>query len=231
LDNSLKFKTLNFKNLIILIALFQISAAFSQIDTSKTAGKLIVTEKIEKENSPEKKGKLKPEKTDSGQQKPKRYYNPGTATWLAVACPGAGQIYNRRYWKLPIVYAGLGAALYFLIDNQREMIIARDSYRYLYYEQDPANTAPNPYKFDSKYNGFGGSQIVSYREYYRRNRDIAVVATVAVYALSIVDAVVDAHLRGFDISDNLTLKVKPDIRFNNSPGIYQTGIALSLSIK
>lgn len=222
---------MNFKFLIILIALLPCVAAIGQTDSAKTIGKLTVIEEIGKSKSVEKKAKTKTEKSDSGQQKHKRYYNPGTATWLAVACPGAGQIYNRRYWKLPIVYAGLGAALYFLIDNQREMIIARDSYRYLYYEQDPTNTDPNPYTFDSKYSGFGGSQIVTYREYYRRNRDIAVVAAVAVYALSIVDAVVDAHLRGFDVSDNLTLKVKPDLRLNNSPNLYQTGITLSLSIK
>ena len=143
-----------------------------------------------------------------------KYHSPKKATWMSAALPSLGQFYNRRYWKPPIIYVGLGVAIYFLVDNQLKFITARNSYR--------ARVGIPGFTVNSKYTSYDAEQIQSDRDYYRTNRDYCIIAVAAVYALNVIDAAVDAHLRTFDVGDDLSMKVKPSFQMN--PG-YQTGYA------
>lgn len=128
--------------------------------------------------------------------------DPVKATYMAI-CPGLGQIYNRKYWKLPIVYGGLAGAGYFMGVNQRNLSIARQSYR--------ARIGLPGYNLHPKYNLASKEQIEADALYFRRNRDIGAVIIAGVYLLQMVDAVVDAHLSTFDVSDDLSYRIKPSV--------------------
>lgn len=145
--------------------------------------------------------------------------NPKRAMWLALVLPGAGQIYNRKYWKLPIVYGGFVGCAYALRWNNQ---MYRDySQAYLDLMDDDPNT--------QSYNQFLhlGAQIddsnkaryqklfKSRKDTYRRWRDLSVFCLIGVYALSVIDAYVDASLSEFDISKDLSLRVEPTIINNN----------------
>ena len=150
--------------------------------------------------------------------------NPKRAMWLAIVLPGAGQIYNRKYWKLPLVYGGFVGCIYAMQWNN---MMFRD-YSKAY--QDIMDTDPTT----QSYNQFLhlGTRITdqnkeqyqsifkSRKDRYRRWRDLSFFCLLGVYALSIVDAYVDASLSEFDISDDLTLRVEPAVM--NSP---TTGMA------
>ena len=136
---------------------------------------------------------------------PIRKHNPKTASWLALI-PGAGQIYNKKYWKLPIVYGGLGATgycIYYyqdLTSTYRKEHVARLNKDSVNFNIDLANESDNT--------------VESRRNSYRRNMEICVAACAIVYALSIVDACVDAHLFYYDVSDNLSMAIRPKLNYN-----------------
>lgn len=138
---------------------------------------------------------------DKKQSKPAKYHSPAKATWMSAALPGLGQIYNRRYWKPPIIYAGLAVSLYFLIDSQNKFIIARNSLR--------ARLGVPGFQVHPKYQSYSADQIQSDRDFFRNNRDYSIIAITAIYALNILDAVVDAHLKSFDVGEDLSLRIKP----------------------
>ncbi len=153
-------------------------------------------------------------------KKTERYHSPAKATWMSAALPGLGQIYNKRYWKPPIIYAGLAVSIYFLIDNQTKFIVARNSLR--------AREGVPGFDVDPKYQSYSASQIQSDRDFYRTNRDYSIIGITAVYALNLVDAVVDAHLKSFDVGDDLSLRVKPSWQYN---GLHQpSGMAVTPGI-
>ena len=145
--------------------------------------------------------------------------NAKRAMWLAIVLPGAGQIYNRKYWKLPIVYGGFVGCAYAMRWNNQ---MYRDySQAYMDIMDDDPNT--------QSYNQFlhlgakiDDSNLARYqtlfkkrKDKFRRWRDLSFFCLVAVYALSVVDAYVDASLSEFDISKDLSLRVEPAIINNN----------------
>lgn len=146
--------------------------------------------------------------------------DPKRALWLALVIPGGGQIYNRKYWKLPIVYGGFIGCLYAM--NWNNTMYKDYSQAYI----DLMDNDPNT----KSYNSFLhlGTQITDsnadrYKEIfkkrkdkYRRWRDLSFFVLVGVYALSVIDAYVDAELSVFDISDDLSLRVEPTIMNNGS---------------
>lgn len=146
--------------------------------------------------------------------------NPQKSLWLAFAFPGLGQIYNRKYWKLPIIYGlgvGVGFAISFTNSRYREYMIAYQNYSSA--RPDPAlyeDLVPKGYP-ESSISGYLKNQMNS----YRRSRDISIVAAVAVYALTIIDAFVDAQLSDFDVSPDLSMKVKPTVQedANKKPAV------------
>lgn len=145
--------------------------------------------------------------------------DPKKATWLALLIPGGGQIYNRKYWKLPIVYGGFVGCAYALTWNNQ--MYSDYSQAYLDIMDDDPNT--NSFKdfLPPNYNVEGNmSQLQNIfkrkKDYYRRYRDLSIFCFIAVYALSVIDAYVDAELSNFDITRDLSLKVEPTIINNNS---------------
>ena len=146
--------------------------------------------------------------------------NPQRALWLALVLPGAGQIYNRKYWKLPIIYGGFMGCIYALSWNN--MMYKDYSQAYLdIMDNDPGTASYN--KFLHLGVKIDGSNMERYKQIfksrkdkYRRWRDMSIIAMVAVYALSVLDAYVDAELSEFDISKDLSLRVTPTIMNNQS---------------
>ena len=141
--------------------------------------------------------------------------DPKRAMWLAIVLPGAGQVYNRKYWKLPIVYGGFLGCIYAWRWNNQ---MFRDySQAYMDIMDDDPNT--------QSYNQFLhlGMQITDEnkeryqnlfkrrKDYYRKYRDLSIFCMIGVYALSVIDAYVDASLSQFDISKDLSLKIEPSV--------------------
>lgn len=148
--------------------------------------------------------------------------NPQRALWMALVIPGGGQIYNRKYWKLPLVYGGFVGCIYAMTWNN--MMYKDYSQAYLDIMDDDPNTA--------SYNKFLhlGVQITkdnekryqeifkSRKDKYRRWRDMSIFVMIGVYALSVIDAYVDAELSEFDISKDLSLEVHPTVIPNRGGG-------------
>ena len=125
------------------------------------------------------------------------------ATTLSMICPGAGQIYNRSYWKVPIVVGGFATFVYMIDWNNRGYKRFDLAYKLLT-DNDP-NTV-------DKFNGqLEAKYLLNLRKNYRRNRDLCIILTVAWYFLNVMDAHVDAHLKDYDISDDLTFNIQPSI--------------------
>ena len=159
------------------------------------------------------------------------------AMWMALVLPGAGQIYNRKYWKLPIIYGGFVGCAYAITWNNQ--MYHDYSQAYLDIMDDDPNT--------QSYNQFlhlgatiDASNIDRYKEIFRKRkdkfrrwRDMGVFVMIGVYAFSVIDAYVDASLSEFDISDDLTLRVEPtvmnDKRTNNPFKSASLGLQCSLN--
>ena len=141
--------------------------------------------------------------------------NPNRALWLALVIPGGGQIYNRKYWKLPIIYGGMMGCIYALTWNN--MMYRDYSQAYLdIMDSDPTTQSYN------KFLHLGATITAANEERYktlfksrkdksRRGRDMSMFCLIGVYALSVIDAYVDAELSEFDISKDLSLKVAPTV--------------------
>lgn len=147
--------------------------------------------------------------------------NAKRAMWLALVCPGAGQIYNRKYWKLPIIYGGfVGCAYAYSWNNQMYQ-----DYKQAYLDIMDDDDSTHSYdQFLHLGNKIDESNISRYqnifskrKDRFRRYRDLSFFCIIGVYALSVIDAYVDASLSEFDISDDLSLRVEPAF-INNSIG-------------
>jgi len=146
-------------------------------------------------------------------------HNPKTASWLAII-PGAGQIYNKKYWKLPIVYCSLGVSAF--------LIYYYEDLTSMYRKEYVARVNDKIDKLNPKLAKYSDANILELRNFYRRNMEICVAACTILYVLSILDACVDAHLFYYDVSDNLTLGVKPKVNYNPMLGVTSPGMGLVL---
>lgn len=139
------------------------------------------------------------------------------ALWALV--PGGGQIYNRKYWKLPIVYGALSGGGFFIGYNALNL----KKYNQALYLKYRGLSSPDP-----TLDALSLSQLTSSRNKYRSNLEVATIITSLLWGLSFVDAVVDAHMHSFDISDNLSMKVSPKILTVNNN--YYPSIRLTLQL-
>jgi len=147
--------------------------------------------------------------------------DPLKSVWLGVIVPGLGQIYNRSYWKLPIVYGGFMGCGFAISWNHERYSSYTQAYRDIVTDagnlsSDPTRSynaiLPEGYTIERLGGESGYTAILKDRQnMYRRYRDISIVVAIAVYALSIIDAYVDAQLFDFDISDDLSINVEPQI--------------------
>lgn len=124
------------------------------------------------------------------------------ATTLSLVCPGAGQVYNGSYWKVPIVVVGMASMVYVIDWNQRGYSRFKLAYDLA---TDGDDTTIGEFPNTSE------ESLRSIKNSYRRNRDLAIIGTVAVYLVQVADAHIDAHMQAYDISNNLSMKIEPQI--------------------
>lgn len=157
-------------------------------------------------------------------KKKKKEPGPRNASILSAVIPGAGQIYNHKYWKAPIVWAGMGGVGYLFLKNQNDYTFYRDNLRKLVAGDSTALTNTGLSTQD---------QIQTQKLVYRKRRDLCGFGLLAIYAINIIDANVDAHLKTFDVSDDLSLQIKAKpIIYNGFGGLGCTaGLSLKLNFK
>ncbi len=177
---------------------------------------------------------ISPQKEEK--QNPQFVPDPKQALWLSLVIPGAGQIYNKKYWKLPIIYGGFIGCTYALLWNQQ---MYKDySQAYIDIMDDDPNTAsytkilPLGYSIEGREEQF--KNIFKHKkDFYRRYRDLSIFAFIGVYLISVIDAYVDAQLSTFDISKDLSMKVEPAV-FQQKRAIGSTravGLQCSFTFK
>lgn len=142
------------------------------------------------------------QRTDTAAKaKPAKAHSVRKAVIMSACLPGLGQAYNKKYWKVPVIYAGFGGLGYAFNFNQTRYVQYRDAYKYRV--DGDANTV------DEYVNIYTDDNLLELKNYYHRYRDLTVVGGVLLYTLNIIDAAVDAHLFSFDVSDNLSLNIVP----------------------
>ena len=198
------------KNLFFCIISFLSIAFFTKSFAQQKTDTTIV-----KQDSTSKKNILS---LDTSAQK----YNPKVATFRSAVLPGWGQAYNKKYWKIPIIYAALGTttAIFFYnlktYKKLREAIILRSD-----------TILSNDSQVDPRFINFSTESIRTYRNSFRKNMDYSVLFFLIFWGLNVVDATVDAHLKSFDVSDNVSFKIKPGY----NPSANTGGISLLFSFK
>ncbi len=135
--------------------------------------------------------------------------NPKKSALYSAILPGAGQLYNRQYWKVPVVYAGVAVAAYFLIDNSREYQRFRRGYI------ARINNANVQDEFTDKYSG---AQLQVLQNAYRKYLDMTILFTGLGYTLQVLDALTFAHLKNFDVSKNISMRMRPVAMPAGDPG-------------
>ena len=196
----------------LLIFLFFLSNAYAQV--------------VPAENTVTVKDSAATKKSKTDTTVKKKIYNPKVAATRSAILPGLGQIYNKKYWKLPIIYGGLGVTGYIFVDN----IKTYKEYKFAYAARIKAEP-PNPDSTDYKklkdiYKVLSPGSIRSARDEFRRYVDYSALIFVLLWGLNVVDATVDAHLKNFDVSPDLSLQIRP----GHSEMAKTNGVSLVLRI-
>lgn len=144
--------------------------------------------------------------------------SPSKAAFYSAILPGLGQAYNKSYWKIPLVYGALGTGIGIYSYNNKNYHRYRDEFK-----KRLAGTNLE----SSKYNYLTDAQLISAQKQFQKQRDLSLIVTVGLYILNIVEANVDAHLKQFNVNDNLSLR--PDIYQNDLN--YKQNLGLTLSYK
>lgn len=139
---------------------------------------------------------------------------PAKAAFYSAVIPGLGQAYNKRYWKIPLVYGAIGTSLYFYIDSNKKYHQFRDEYK----RRLEGYTS-------EEFSYLDNARLIAGQKFYQRNRDLSSLFVVGFYVLNIIDANVDAALMQFNVDDRLS--VKPTLYQNNLN--FKTNVGLSLN--
>lgn len=153
----------------------------------------------------------------------KRVYEPRKAAILSAIIPGLGQAYNKKYWKIPLAWAAVGIPIYSYIYNRR-------IYQHIQYALTVANLDPTDASYQAMFDKVdpkmqylverrSTNSLSNYRNEYRKDMDYSILFTLLLWGLNVVDATVDAHLKGFNVNDNLTMQVRPAITSPQSIGV------------
>lgn len=151
--------------------------------------------------------------------------SPAKAAFYSAILPGLGQAYNKKYWKIPLVYAALGTGIYFYINNNKEYNRYRDAYK-----SRLAGFTNDEFYLDAEGNQLASPRVTDdglrrAQKLFRRNKEISLLVTVGLYALNIIDANVDAHLLQYNVDENLTLV--PHYKLNEINATSNLGLTLS----
>ncbi|WP_055437482.1 DUF5683 domain-containing protein [Lacinutrix algicola] len=143
---------------------------------------------------------------------------PAKAAFYSAVLPGLGQAYNKKYWKIPIVYAALGTGIYFYIDNNKQYNRVRDAYkrRLAGFEDD---------EFQDRLTDDG---LIEAQKTLKSNKELSLLVTIGLYALNIIDANVDAHLLQYNVDENLSLK--PHYKIDEFDKTGSFGLTMSLKL-
>jgi len=139
---------------------------------------------------------------------------PAKAAFYSAILPGLGQAYNKKYWKIPIVYGAIGISMYYYIDSNKSYHQYRDAYK----RRLEGFT-------DDEFSYLDESRLISAQKFYQRNRDLSALFVVGFYVLNIIDANVDAALIQFNVNENLS--VRPDLYMNDVTS--KTNLSLTLN--
>jgi len=152
---------------------------------------------------------------DTVKYKPIDPLAPSKAAFYSAILPGLGQAYNKKYWKIPIVYGGLAVGYYFYNDNNNFYNEFRDIYK----------RRLEGYTDDKYYGIYSDNVLINAQRTYQRNRDISLMVMIGIYVLNIIDANVDAHLIQFNVNENLSLR--PEININDITRKQNLGLVLN----
>lgn len=119
---------------------------------------------------------------------------------MSAILPGLGQAYNKKYWKIPVIYGGAAVLTYFVVENNSQYHTYKNAY---------INRTDGDSSTIDEFPTFSDDDLTVRIDYYRRNRDLSYILLGVLYTLNIIDAYVDAHLKEFDVSDNLSLRTSP----------------------
>ena len=155
-----------------------------------------------------------------------REYSPRTAAIRSAILPGLGQIYNKKYWKLPIVYGALGTSAGVFFYNFKNYKDTRFAYQAKYKAALAVPDSADYFKIKPKLKPLSQESLRFYRDQFRRDIDYSVLFFVLLWGLNVVDAAVDSHLKAFDVSPDLSFQVKP----GRSQMAGTNGLSLVLNI-
>ena len=158
--------------------------------------------------------------------------DPKKAMWLAIAIPGGGQIYNRKYWKLPIIYGGFLGCIYAMRWNNT--MYNDYSTAYIDLMDDNPNTKSYENFLREGYDVEANRERLESlfkrkKDYYRRYRDLSMFCMIGVYALSVIDAYIDAEMTNFNISKDLSMRVKPAVITTREGGLAANSYGVGVS--
>ena len=194
---------------VISLLVFPI-VIFAQNDAEKSQNSISTTHRISQ---------------DSIWREPINPLSPSKAAFYSAVLPGLGQAYNKKYWKIPLVYGALGTGIYFYLDNTKQF----DRYRNAYKRRLAGFIDDEFYGVDLDGNPLATPRIsddglIRAQEQFRKNKELSLLITIGIYALNIIDANVDAHLLQFNVDDNLALK--PHFNFNEFDATTNLGLTL-----
>ena len=155
--------------------------------------------------------------TDSLRLKSIPKHSPKVATICSAVIPGLGQVYNKKYWKVPLIYGGMGALLYVASNSNAMYGVYKESYRV---RVDTTSTAE---ELEFTQRKFSNEQLVINKEQYRKTRDLSYIFCGLLYVINIVDAAVDAHFYSFDVGDNLSFRLAPGVFQSNLIPVVKIG--------
>ncbi len=155
-----------------------------------------------------------PVKKDTLQAQVPNFLAPSRAAFYSAVLPGLGQAYNKKYWKIPLVYAALGTTVYAYIFNNNKYHDYRDAYKNRLLGQN-----------NDQFSYLDNARLIKAQQFYQRNRDLSALLIGVFYVLNIVEANVDAHLMQFNVSDKLT--VRPDVIQNDFTRRQNLGLGVS----
>lgn len=145
---------------------------------------------------------------------------PSKAAFYSAILPGAGQFYNKKYWKIPIVWGAIGTGIYFYIRNDKQFDRYRDAYKRRlagFTDDEFSDTNGNPL--------ISNDGLIRAQQQFRRNKEVSLLVTIGLYALNIIDANVDAHLLQFNVDENLSLS--PHYQYNQMENSGDLGLTLN----
>ena len=152
----------------------------------------------------------------------KKVLGPAKAAFYSAVLPGLGQVYNKKYWKVPIVYGALAAGIYYYNHNNDLYHDYRDAYK-----RRLAGFTDDEFYGDGTVPAISNDGLIRAQKSLKRNKELSILVTIGIYALNIIDANVDAHLLQYNLDENLTLSPKLNYNEINST----SNVSLSLKLK